>query len=365
MHHINELMEILHEYFPWNKARLTCLIRILTALFTVRTVNFTEIACAFGGNAKQSSRYRRIQRFFCDFEMDYQQIARFIYKLFSFDRGKWYLTMDRTNWQWGQKNINVLMLAIVYKGIAIPISWKMLDKKGNSNTEERIELIRKFIGYFGKACIAGLLADREFIGKKWFAWLIKEEIPFYIRIKNNAITTNSRGLEVDVDGLFYDLKVGQQRVLAGKRRLWGHDVYLTGTLRTPSGELLIVSTNSLPERAIQNYAKRWEIETLFGCLKGRGFNFEDTHVTEPERIKKLTALLAIAFCWAHKTGEWLHKEVEPIKIKTHGRPAKSLFRYGLDFIREAIFKVFYQFELFKECLVHITPPGNNKRQFAG
>ena len=82
-------------------------------------------------------------------------------------------------------------------------------------------------------------------------------------------------------------------------------------------------------------------------------------------IRILTALLAIAFCWAHKTGEWLHKEVEPIKIKAHGRPAKSLFRYGLDFIGEAIFKVFYQFELFKECLVHITTHGNNKRPFAG
>ncbi|MBK9040676.1 MAG: transposase [Bdellovibrionales bacterium] len=33
--------------------------------------------------------------------------------------------------------------------------------------------------------------------------------------------------------------------------------------------------------------ERWQIETLFSCLKSRGFNLEETHVTDLERIKKL------------------------------------------------------------------------------
>ena len=44
--------------------------------------------------------------------------------------------------------------------------------KGNSDTAERIELIQTFINQFGKHCIRGLLADREFIGKNWVAWLL-------------------------------------------------------------------------------------------------------------------------------------------------------------------------------------------------
>ncbi|KTD27492.1 putative Transposase (IS4 family) [Legionella maceachernii] len=74
-------------------------------------------------------------------------------------------------------------------------------------------------------------------------------------------------------------------------------------------------------------------QTLFSCLKSRGFNFEDTHVTKPERIAKLIALLAIGFCWAYKAGQWLHKQ-KPIKIMKHGRKAISFFRYGLDLIRD-------------------------------
>jgi hypothetical protein len=76
---------------------------------------------------------------------------------------------------------------------------------------------------------------------------------------------------------------------------------------------LIIATPEEPENAIKIYGLRWEIETLLGCLKGRGFHFEDTRITEKERIKKLMVLLAIAFSWAHRTGEW-QRQQRPIKM---------------------------------------------------
>ncbi|MDW9181234.1 hypothetical protein SE948_16600, partial [Legionella pneumophila] len=53
-------------------------------------------------------------------------------------------------------------------------------------------------------------------------------------------------------------------------------------------------------------------------------DFEDTHMTQPDRIEKLLVLLTIAFCWAHKTGEWRHVQ-KAIKIKKHGRKGVSFF----------------------------------------
>ncbi|MBF5060084.1 transposase [Candidatus Neptunochlamydia vexilliferae] len=88
---------------------------------------------------------------------------------------------------------------------------------------------------------------------------------------------------MDIEGLFNGLAIQQQRALKGLRKVYGNQVYLAG-LRTPKNELLIVATNKDPENAIEMYAKRWEIETLFGCLKGRGFNFEDTHMTDNEKL---------------------------------------------------------------------------------
>jgi hypothetical protein len=49
---------------------------------------------------------------------------------------------------------------VVYKGIAIPIYWLLLNKKGNSNSKERIALLKRFIKQFGKTRIIRLLVDR-------------------------------------------------------------------------------------------------------------------------------------------------------------------------------------------------------------
>lgn len=187
---------------------------------------------------------------------------------------------------------------------------------------------------FVKEPIASILADREFVGVEWFAWLNQEEIPFCIRIKKNTLVTNSRGIEVDVEALFRDLKVGEQRALADARLMWKQRLYLSA-LHLSDGDLLIVATDGLLIDPILYYGKRWEIETLFGCFKSRGFNFEDKHIVKPERIGKLVALLTIAFAWAHKVGEWRHEE-KAICIKKHGRKAQSWFRYGLDCLRNAL-----------------------------
>jgi len=77
------------------------------------------------------------------------------------------LAMGRTYWKLGNSNINILMLIVCYKNIVIPLVFKMLDKRGNSDSAERIDLVSKFIEWFGKDKIdCLLLAGREFVGCK-------------------------------------------------------------------------------------------------------------------------------------------------------------------------------------------------------
>jgi len=286
-----------------------------------------------------------MQRFLSDPSIiDFDNVAWFIIKLFGLLESKYCLIFDRTNWQWGKKDINILMLAVVYKGIAIPVYWILLNREGNSNTRERIALTKRFIAQFGKQQIIKVLADREFVGKKWFNWLKSENIDFAIRIKKNTLVTNSRGTLVHVQKLFWLLKPGESLVLPKARKIYDSDVsvYLSA-LRLEDGKLLIVATAQACADAIEIYAKRWQIETLFSCLKGRGFNFEDTHITDRRRIKRLLVVTAIAFCWAHRVGEWQH-EIKPIKVKKHQRLAQSLFKQGFDAINEALFNFVYTFE---------------------
>lgn len=97
---------------------------------------------------------------------------------------------------------------------------------------------------------------------------------------------------------------------------------------------------------IEEYRRRWQIETLFGCLKSRGFDLEETHLREAERLEKLLGLLALAICWAWLAGEKIH-QTKPIPIKKHGQRAKSVFRVGLDYL-EQVFRKALRFAKSKE-----------------
>ena len=66
-------------------------------------------------------------------------------------------------------------------------------------------------------------------------------------------------------------------------------------------------------------------------FKIRGFCLEETSMREPERLKKLLALLTLALCWAVKVCLWLHG-AKPLVLKAHDCLAKSVFRYGFDYL---------------------------------
>lgn len=134
MKYISELSGILGQQLNWHKSRIDCLAQMLLGLFLVRSVNLSEIAVAMDGKkASIDSRYKRIYRFFANFELDFTWIARWIYALFFRGDQKVYIAIDRTNWYWGKAKINIFMLSICYEGIAIPLFWRLLSRKYNGN----------------------------------------------------------------------------------------------------------------------------------------------------------------------------------------------------------------------------------------
>ena len=105
--------------------------------------------------------------------------------------------------------------------------------------------------------------------------------------------------------------------------------------RLDDGKLLVVISPEGTEEQVIDYACRWGIYTLFGIFKTRGFCKESTHLNNPERLRKLFALLTLALCWSMLVGLFLH-EFQPLPIKNHGRKAKSLFRLSFDHLRHLV-----------------------------
>ncbi|WP_407404184.1 hypothetical protein [Chryseobacterium sp.] len=166
-----------------NKARLNLISMMILALYKVRMVNYMDLANVFDSSANAESSMRRIQCYMADFDLPMILVSSFIFEILP-EKKNLVFVLDRTNLKFGEANINILMLRICYKNNAIPIMFTMLDKRGNSDTVERIEFIRQFINWFGNDCIDCLLADRELVGPIWLEYLTQNKIKYHIRLRD-------------------------------------------------------------------------------------------------------------------------------------------------------------------------------------
>ncbi len=109
---------------------------------------------------------------------------------------------------------------------------------------------------------------------------------------------------------------------------------LAQATRSDNNELVIVVSNdTVASDLLVLYAMRWNIECLFGQVKTRGLNFEDTHITIPYRVGNLMKLIVLSFAVCYLVG--LASNVKtPIPIKKHGRQLLSYFRRGLDIMTQ-------------------------------
>jgi hypothetical protein len=127
----SELTSVLgtHLHGKINLERLKLISHFVIALYKVQTVTFEKLANAFDTQTGSDSFLRCIQRFIASYSLDSDLIARLVFNLLS-KQDKLILSIDRTNWKFGQTNINIIMLGIVYEGVAFPLLFTMLDKRG-------------------------------------------------------------------------------------------------------------------------------------------------------------------------------------------------------------------------------------------
>jgi hypothetical protein len=337
-----ELQAILQTELRLNAARVQFLTLLLVSILKVQSVNLERLAQGFENEVDLASNLRRIQRFFASFALPEDGIARLLYKLLPI-QGRLKLTLDRTNWKFGSRNINILVLGVIYKGVAIPLLWSFLgNKRGNSSQRQRIDLLSRYIRLFGVDSIEWLTADREFIGKIWFSFLIQKKISFFIRIRNNRNASIHKS-KIKVCNLFFFLECNQAFDYPMVVEINGCSVYLSGFQYVNDKgkkDLLIVASPVQTKETLLNYQCRWQIETMFRAFKSAGFHLEDTHIIDNQRLNRVLMVVAIAFLWAYKVGIYQHTQVKPIPIKKHGRRAQSFFAAGLELLSQAYLNSF-------------------------
>lgn len=309
-----------------NKQRQEFLCCLIEGIIKSRSVRFSEIADKIDKPIKVESIERRIQDFFQVVSFDYQQLM--VYFLIFVHHDKLTLSIDRTEWDFGKTQINVLCVIVSIGKMGVPLYFEMLDNKsGNSNSKNRIDLLEDIIALIGKDRLSMLIMDREFIGHKWLSWLKKEGIPFCVRVpKHHKITLR--------DGS----KVEAEKLLERGRKVYLRNVFVDlvrvniSISLDKNGELLYLIGTVKPDQLGRIYRKRWSIEVFFQALKARGFNLESSCLKSLDKYKKLFAIVSMAYtiCWAVGIEDGRTK---PVKVKKHGYPQFSVFRRGLNLMR--------------------------------
>lgn len=334
------LSRLIIDHIRLARLRQETLVWLIGSILKAGTVNLNRLALHIESAAQVALVHRRLERFFNEVKLNETEVARLIVSALGLAGKPWHLAIDRTNWKFGKTDLNILVLSVALDDVCVPLFWRVLDKAGNSNAVERIDLMQTFKEVFPDQPIASFTGDREFIGNAWIEWLQANKIPHFLRLREDMKVFDATHAPLAIAQHAARLKVGEHLVFKGWWRIGACERSASPpvrivVLRLKTGELLTIASRSHPKCALAIYRKRWKIESLFAALKTRGFNLEATHMAKAEKISMLMALLAIAASVACKAGLWAFgKKATCWRRKTHGRLARSLFATGLDALRK-------------------------------
>lgn len=282
------------------------------------------------------------------------------------------LHIDATEWYFGDYPIHVLVLSVDFQGLAIPIFFKIYKHKGVLSEDARIAFMKKALQYYnlkGKV----LLADREFIGDKWFTFLQKSGIEFIIRLKKKQYKQQIDSSSLENNTEQYEklinkaLKKGYSQAIIkindNKFRIeFWRNKHIEESKNDP---VIILITNILHKNRVgKKYAQRWKIEYCFKHLKSNGFNIESIGFKKIHKLQFLIAVVIAIYILAICKGLIIDKkDKSKSKWKTYksGLVARtvSIFRTGLFELKANTYNVF----LLRSFLRKLIVPKTNFLQF--
>jgi Transposase DDE domain len=307
---------------------------IVSQLLVCSKISLYHLAISSSKETKLKSREQRIRRLISDFPICPINFAKSIFKMFNLTDVE--LAIDRTNWKFGTSHVNYFILSVIWKDIAIPIYWIMLDNNGgNSDSQQRINLINWFRSNFSNSKIINLYADREFPSNEFITWMLNSRINFIFRSKGK-IKASDGNKTIYLSKLFNNLanQPNYTKIEAQIRRLFGCRLFVSARLNLKNEQIFLIS-NKYHKDPFVLYWHRWNIETMFSKFKITGFNLESTHIIQSKRLNSLFYLMTIAYTCCSKLGTIAHR-IRPIKFKKlkdqHGKtilsPEFSYFKYG-------------------------------------
>ena len=220
-----------------------------------------------------------------------------------------YVAIDRTGW----RDVNLLMVSLIWQKRAIPVAWIRLDKLGSSHYDEQTQVLSTAVSYLSDYRVV-VLGDREFCSVELARWLGEQGCYFCLRLKASTQIQTAQtdwralsqlGLVPGSQVFFNQLSVAKTKGFGGakvagkwKRRYRGF---------APDEPWFILTNLDSLDDAIIAYQKRFSIEQLFRDLKLGGYCLEGCRL-QGKRFMAMLLLVAMAYTCATTQGQQLKRK---------------------------------------------------------
>lgn len=160
---MNQLPQLYDEHLKkeFSSPQYLMLVILINLLQNVRTVKLEELARSFQYPIELRSRIRKIQRFLYLPQFTVKNLWLPIFA--TWVKQRWnpgevlHIVIDRSQW----RELNLLMVSLVYRRRSIPIYFKILEKKGNSNLPQQKHVLIPALESLKDYKVV-VLGDREF-----------------------------------------------------------------------------------------------------------------------------------------------------------------------------------------------------------
>ena len=223
-----------------------------------------------------------------------------------------------------------LMVSLIYAKRAIPIAWLVIEgSKGHFPAETHVALIREVKALVPETATAIFLGDGEFDSPQLLAEVDGYGWEYVCRTaKNTQIGVDDRWSSLA------DLNVQRGKREFRKRALFTNAAY--GPVMVIAWwdaqylePIYLVSNMTRVQAACDWYQKRMHIETFFSDQKSRGFQLDQSHLSDPARVMRLMLAACFAYLWVVYLGTLAHREGWTPKIHRRHRCDLSVFQLGL------------------------------------
>jgi hypothetical protein len=253
-------------------------------------------------------------------------------------------------------NIQCLMLAIPFKGRAIPLIWHIClhsDIKDSQNKKEerlvsrlinilsKYNLILESQGYPGKKRKLILIADRGFGRASFISFLQRKSVLFVVRVKSRVWISYGKKTKILLKKLY---------LIPGKQ-YWYKSIRFRDdeVVRNVSMAMVVVKGSSDPwflvtnlkkaKTAISTYEMRFQIEEWFKDMKHQ-LGIADMQTTNLKRVRRMLLVSAFSYTILALTGKVAERKRQVLEQVITGpiRESASIIWFALHIIEHGLLK---------------------------